>query len=110
MNKIVVLSILFNIAIAKNMNDIMFDEQILIETISLGLALHQNCVMSIPMSPEEGAKCMTLEIAYNRFSDSLIFPGMQVMMPFADPFSISEFSACKTELSHVILFEICGII
>jgi len=83
------------------------DEALLISCQATGHALFINCVIKLPIKPDDVASCVALKTTYVICLSRLNAPYPLMMAIDPDPYSSNPFSPCYYETGHVALYDIC---
>ena len=87
--------------------DIIAAEAVLLTCQSTGHTLYAQCVVKVPITPDDIAVCTGLKASYTLCLAQLTAPSPLIPARDPDPYAINPFTPCTYEAAHVILYDIC---
>lgn len=87
--------------------DVVANEALLLSCQGNGHVLYSNCIVKIPITPDDIAACTALKTSYVLCLGQLNLPEALVMSSDPDPYKNNPFTPCHYETGHAILYDIC---
>ena len=87
--------------------DVIAAEALLLTCQSTGHTLYAQCVVKVPITPEDIAVCTSLKASYNLCLAQLTAPSPLIPAIDPDPYAMNPFTPCTYEAAHLILYDIC---